>query len=75
MENYVAVDTDRINAMPAKIRDDILWLTAEYRRLDLENQQLREEVLKVANILEDYGLKKDDEVIRIANKLRCLLWT
>lgn len=66
---------DRINAMPAKIRDDVLWLAAEYRRLDAENQQLREEVLKVANILEDYGIKKDDEVIRISNKLRSLLWT
>jgi len=66
---------DRINEMPAKIRDDVLWLTAEYRKLDAENQELRKAVLKVADTLEDYGLKKDDEVIRISNKLRSLLWT
>ena len=66
---------DRINEMPAKIRDDVLRLTAEYRKLDAENQELRKAVLKVADTLEDYGLKKDDEVIRISNKLRSLLWT
>ena len=61
--------------MPAKLRDDVLWLTAKYRELDTENQELRQAILKVADTLEDYGLKKDDEVIRISNKLRSLLWT
>lgn len=68
-------DVDRINEMPAKIRDDVLWLAAKYRELDAENQRLRKGVAEVADIIEDYGLKKDDEVIRISNKLRSLLWT
>lgn len=68
-------DVDRINELPAKIRDDVLWLAAKYRELDAENQRLRKGVAEVADTIEDYGLKKDDEVLRISNKLRSLLWT
>lgn len=75
MEQTATENLSRINGMPAKIRDDVLWLTAQYRKLDKEHIALRQELNRIADILEDYGTEKKDSVmLTSAGQLRALLW-
>lgn len=67
------MDNDRMNQMAAKVRDDVLWLAAKYRKLDAEHLELRRSVMNAADSLEK-NKGNPALVAQISLSLREMLW-